>query len=109
MRSASAKAGAAESATSRGRDDPLAGSLAQRRVVTVLFADLVGFTPFAEERDPEEVTHAFGTRVAPEGAPALNFAFDVTPSELVTAIVTERGVAHAPYPEALATVVGGGE
>ncbi len=60
-----------------------------------------------EARDPEEVTHAFGTRVAPEGVPALNLAFDVTPSELVTAIVTERGVARAPYPEALAEVVGG--
>jgi methylthioribose-1-phosphate isomerase len=59
-----------------------------------------------EERDPEEVTHAFGTRVAPEGVPALNLAFDVTPSELVTAIVTERGVVRAPYPEALAAVVG---
>ncbi|MFL5798778.1 MAG: S-methyl-5-thioribose-1-phosphate isomerase [Actinomycetota bacterium] len=60
-----------------------------------------------EERDPEEVTHAFGTRVAPEGAPALNLAFDVTPAELVTAIVTERGVVRAAYREALAAVVGG--
>ncbi|HXJ64995.1 MAG TPA: S-methyl-5-thioribose-1-phosphate isomerase [Actinomycetota bacterium] len=56
-----------------------------------------------EERDPEEVTHAFGKRVAPEGAPALNPAFDVTPAELITAIVTERGVVRPPYAEGLAS------
>jgi methylthioribose-1-phosphate isomerase len=59
-----------------------------------------------EARDPEEVTHAFGTRVAPEGAPALNPAFDVTPAELVTAIVTERGVARAPLARTLPRLVG---
>ena len=36
--------------------------------------------------------------------PALNFAFDVTPAELVTAIVTEAGVLEAPYEEAVAAV-----
>ncbi|HEY7283145.1 MAG TPA: S-methyl-5-thioribose-1-phosphate isomerase [Actinomycetota bacterium] len=60
-----------------------------------------------EERDPEEVTHAFGTRIAPVGAPALNPAFDVTPAELVTAIVTERGVVRAPYGQGLASLLGG--
>jgi methylthioribose-1-phosphate isomerase len=54
-----------------------------------------------EERDPEEVTHAFGRRVTPEGVAALNPAFDVTPAELVTAVVTERGVLRPPYPAAL--------
>jgi methylthioribose-1-phosphate isomerase len=58
-----------------------------------------------EERDPEEVTHAFGTRVAPEGARALNPAFDVTPAELITAIVTERGVVRPPFAEGLAAVM----
>jgi methylthioribose-1-phosphate isomerase len=48
-----------------------------------------------EERDAAEV--------AP-GLPALNFAFDVTPAELVTAIVTEAGVLEAPYEEAIAAV-----
>jgi methylthioribose-1-phosphate isomerase len=48
-----------------------------------------------EERDAGEV--------AP-GQPALNFAFDVTPAELVTAIVTEAGVLEAPYEEAIAAV-----
>ena len=60
-----------------------------------------------EERDPEEVTHAFGTRIAPEGAPALNPAFDVTPAELVAAIVTERGVVRPPYDAGLAAVLEG--
>jgi methylthioribose-1-phosphate isomerase len=60
-----------------------------------------------EERDPEEVTHAFGTRIAPEGAPALNPAFDVTPAELVTAIVTERGVVRPPFADGLAAVLEG--
>lgn len=45
-----------------------------------------------EERDPAEVTQRF---------PARNPAFDVTPGELVTAIVTERGVHRPPYPESL--------
>jgi methylthioribose-1-phosphate isomerase len=50
-----------------------------------------------EERD--------ATEVAP-GLPALNMAFDVTPAELVTAIVTEAGVLEPPYEEAIAAVAG---
>lgn len=45
-----------------------------------------------EQRDPEEVTNAFGRRTAPEEVPVYNPAFDVTPAELVTALITERGV-----------------
>ncbi|RSN12223.1 S-methyl-5-thioribose-1-phosphate isomerase [Streptomyces sp. WAC 05977] len=45
-----------------------------------------------EERDPGEVLVFGGTRVAPEGAEVFNPAFDVTPFELVTAVVTEQGV-----------------
>ena len=48
-----------------------------------------------EERDPEEITTRF---------PARNPAFDVTPASLIAAIVTERGVHHAPYEAALAEV-----
>jgi methylthioribose-1-phosphate isomerase len=45
-----------------------------------------------EERDPEEVTHIFGRcRIAPEGVPVRNLAFDVTPAKYVTAIITEKG------------------
>ncbi len=50
-----------------------------------------------EERDEREVTHAAGTRTAPRGTHARNPAFDVTPAELVTAIVTEHGIARPPY------------
>lgn len=50
-----------------------------------------------EERSPEEVTVLAGTRIAPEGVSVYNPAFDVTPRQLVTAIVTECGIARAPY------------
>jgi methylthioribose-1-phosphate isomerase len=53
-----------------------------------------------EERSPEEVTHIQGVRIAPEVAVA-NPAFDVTPARLVTAIITERGVARPPFTESL--------
>lgn len=49
-----------------------------------------------EERAPEEITHGFGRRTAPEGVRVYNPAFDVTPARLVTAIVTEAGVIEAP-------------
>lgn len=50
-----------------------------------------------EERSPEEVTALGGRRVAPEGVRVFNPAFDVTPHDLVTAIITEEGVLRAPY------------
>ncbi|MFT5284311.1 MAG: methylthioribose-1-phosphate isomerase [Planctomycetota bacterium] len=52
-----------------------------------------------EERPAEEVTCGFGKRTAPEGVKVYNPAFDVTPAELVTAIVTDAGVIHAPNME----------
>nr|MDP9120109.1 S-methyl-5-thioribose-1-phosphate isomerase [Acidobacteriota bacterium] len=55
-----------------------------------------------EERKPSEVTELFGTAIAPAGTEAVNFAFDVTPSELITAIVTEAGVLTPPYTESIA-------
>ena len=45
-----------------------------------------------EERQAKEVTEVFGTRVAPDETRATNFAFDVTPAEWITGIITERGV-----------------
>ena len=57
-----------------------------------------------EERAASEVTHAGGRRVAPEGMPVRNPAFDVTPHHLITAIVTEAGVAHPPYDRSLAAL-----
>jgi methylthioribose-1-phosphate isomerase len=54
-----------------------------------------------EERPAAEVTEVFGVAVAPEGTAVENPAFDVTPNRYVTAIITENGVARAPYEEAL--------
>lgn len=54
-----------------------------------------------EQRAAKEVTEVFGVRVAPEGIDVQNPAFDVTPSKYVTAIITERGVARAPFNESL--------
>ncbi|RDV83606.1 S-methyl-5-thioribose-1-phosphate isomerase [Ammonifex thiophilus] len=54
-----------------------------------------------EERGEEEVTHCGAVRIAPEGVKARNFAFDVTPAELITAIITERGVVYPPLGENL--------
>jgi len=54
-----------------------------------------------EERAPEEVAHFQGCCVAPAGTAAAHPAFDVTPNRYVTAIVTERGIAQAPYEESL--------
>jgi len=54
-----------------------------------------------EERGAAEVTHMQGVRVAPEGTEVRNPAFDVTPNRYVTAIITEQGVARAPYNESL--------
>jgi methylthioribose-1-phosphate isomerase len=59
-----------------------------------------------EERSPEELTEVAGTRIAPAGVSAWNPAFDVTPARLVTAIVTERGVAYPPYRRSLPRILG---
>ncbi|HEY0590606.1 MAG TPA: S-methyl-5-thioribose-1-phosphate isomerase [Thermoanaerobaculia bacterium] len=67
-----------------------------------------------EERSSAEVAEVVGrdergeltkVRVAPEGVSARHPAFDVTPAELITAIVTERGVARAPYGASLAALM----
>ena len=60
-----------------------------------------------EERSDREVTHVGSSRLTPEGAHVRNPAFDVTPSKYVTAIITERGIARAPYTESLAELVNG--
>jgi methylthioribose-1-phosphate isomerase len=58
-----------------------------------------------EQRASAEVTHVFGVPVAPEGTAVQNPAFDVTPNRYVTAIITERGVARAPYEQSLKGLV----
>jgi methylthioribose-1-phosphate isomerase len=57
-----------------------------------------------EERDPAEVTSWRGVPTAPAGVQAAHPAFDITPARYVTAIITERGVARAPFSESLATM-----
>ncbi|MEP6742308.1 MAG: S-methyl-5-thioribose-1-phosphate isomerase [bacterium] len=54
-----------------------------------------------EQRDTREVTHIRGQQMAPEGIQVSNPAFDVTPNDLITAIITDRGVARQPYTESL--------
>jgi len=54
-----------------------------------------------EERDIREVTHIKDIQLAPDDTTVSNYAFDVTPNDLVTAIITEKGVARAPYIESL--------
>ena len=54
-----------------------------------------------EQRDPSEVTSFGGVTVVPEAVAVFNPAFDVTPAEFVTAIITDHGVARPPYEESL--------
>ncbi|HWF45486.1 MAG TPA: S-methyl-5-thioribose-1-phosphate isomerase [Bryobacteraceae bacterium] len=60
-----------------------------------------------EERNAREVTHVQNVHVAPEGIKVANPAFDVTPHRYITAIITERGVARAPFTESLAYLATG--
>ncbi len=59
-----------------------------------------------EERSAKEVVEIHGKRTAPEGIGVRHPAFDVTPNELVTAIITERGIARSPYTESLKKLTG---
>ena len=54
-----------------------------------------------EQRDPAEVAEVFGRRTAPEGVKVYNPAFDVTPHEYITAIITERGIIEGPDTESV--------
>jgi methylthioribose-1-phosphate isomerase len=58
-----------------------------------------------EERAGTEITHIGGNQLGPDGLNVKNPAFDVTPHELITAIITDRGVARAPYVESLRSLV----
>ncbi|MBM7579161.1 S-methyl-5-thioribose-1-phosphate isomerase [Jeotgalibacillus terrae] len=55
-----------------------------------------------EERHAEEITHIAGKRIAPEGINVFNPAFDVTPHELITGIITEKGIVSGDYESGLA-------
>ena len=75
-------------------------------IATIDLATATGDEIPVEERTPDEVTQLGGVRTAPRGTRALNRAFDITPARLVTAIVTERGVARPPYRRSLAALAG---
>ena len=59
-----------------------------------------------EERDSKEVTHIGEHQLGPDGVEVQNPAFDVTPNELITAIITDKGVARAPYVDSLRELAG---
>ena len=58
-----------------------------------------------EERDSREITHIGQQQLAPDGVEVHNPAFDVTPNELITAIITDKGVARQPYVDSLRAIV----
>src|SRR5882672_5538124 len=70
-------------------------------ISTVDMNTLTGDQIPIEQRSPREVTHHGGKQMAPDGVLVENPAFDVTPNKYVTAIITERGIARAPYGESL--------
>lgn len=74
-------------------------------ISTVDLATATGEGIPIEERDAKEVTHMRDVQVTPDDAAVHNFAFDVTPHELIDAIITDRGVARAPYTESLRSLV----
>jgi methylthioribose-1-phosphate isomerase len=62
-----------------------------------------------EERDRKEITHLGTQQLGPEGVEVHNPAFDITPNDLITAIITDKGVARAPYTERLQGLAGRNE
>jgi methylthioribose-1-phosphate isomerase len=70
-------------------------------ISTIDFACADGSQIPIEQRNAREVTHIGGKQMTPDGVSIENPAFDVTPAEYVAAIITERGIARAPYGESL--------
>src|SRR5437867_3376288 len=71
---------------------------------TVDLATATGDDIPIEERDAKEVTHVREHQLTPDGFDVHNFAFDVTPHELIEAIITDRGIARAPFTDSLRTL-----
>ncbi len=92
---------------------PLAVISARHAVPFYVVAPVSTFDPHTpsghdipiEERDGDEVRRVRGTSIAPPDVEVFNPAFDVTPPELVSAIVTDRGVAYPPYERTLETLI----
>ena len=74
---------------------------------TVDFSMADGTAIPIEERAAVEMTHVGDTRLTPTGVPALNPAFDVTPNELIAAIVTEEGISTSSHRDNLQRLLGG--
>jgi methylthioribose-1-phosphate isomerase len=72
---------------------------------TIDLATPDGSTIPIEQRNPREVTHFNGKLVTPEGTQVENPAFDVTPAKYITAIITERGIARAPYEQSFSSLL----
>ena len=70
-------------------------------ISTVDFACSDGSQIPIEQRNAREVTHIAGKQMVPTGVGVENPAFDVTPAKYVTAIITEKGIAHAPFEDSL--------
>jgi methylthioribose-1-phosphate isomerase len=60
-----------------------------------------------EEREPAEVVSFAGRQVGPKGVAAFNPAFDVTPAQYISAIITEKGVLKPPYARSIGSLFGG--
>lgn len=75
---------------------------------TIDLTTATGDAMVIEERDADEVAVVGGRRMAPNGAPVLNPAFDVTPGALVAGIITEVGVVRPPYAQSLARAMARG-
>ena len=58
-----------------------------------------------EQRPAREVTHVGDVQITPDDTPVLNIAFDVTPAQYITGIITERGVAYPPFDQSLAELM----
>lgn len=76
---------------------------------TIDFSTRTGRSISIEERNPDEVTHVAGKRIAAKGVSVFAPAFDITPNELITAIVTEAGILKPPFTESLAALRKGEE
>ena len=70
-------------------------------ITTIDFSLVSGDEIPVEQRNPGEVTHIQGVPIAPEGIDAANPAFDITPHNYISAIITERGIIEEPYCEKL--------
>lgn len=73
-------------------------------VSSIDFAIETGAQIPVEERSPEEIRVTGNRQMTPVDAPVYNPSFDVTPSELITGIITEKGVLRSPYREAIQAI-----